>query len=1143
MRWWGWLLAACMAQGLAPRETHRDSLPVIRGLRVPEADLHPRQGRHQRRSGFVRKVRRPLTPWATRLAEGEALAREKSVTGPELGGPGDLCHGRVREGVAPVQPGEQRIREQHCERRLRRLGDLEVVERVALGPCRWQARPRPERLSDGAAAADPQVDDSQWAVVETGGSFGTAEQPWSTWLRFSLPARPVESDELGALYLRTDGEGLVHLRGLAWQGVDGNHQVIPLPDVDGGDPVPVAVEWVGGPRRLEACEWRRLNRAALTARVGLDLLWNTVRALPQDHAAKIPLLQLLDRTLTSLPWEAERDELRAAAVEAWRKAWQRVRDLPGAPEGRVHLVGQSHIDVAWLWPLAETERKTGRTFATALNLMRLYPHYLFTATQPVLYAWLEQRHPDLFRRMAVAVAAGRWEPLGPMWVEPDGNVPSGESFARQLLWGQRYFRQTFGQSSQAAWLPDTFGFAGTLPQILLQGGVTQFATTKLSWNQSNRIPADRFWWEGLDGTRVLAQMYTHFNGDLQAGALRGLWQGTQPKETTPETLYAYGYGDGGGGPTLDMLERAALLLEQPLPGVPRLSTGPTAEFFARAHREAQEAGEELPVWNGELYLELHRGTYTSQGRTKRNNRLSEQLYREAEIWAALARLGGHGPAQADLAEGWQLLLRNQFHDILPGSGIRQVYEDADRHYAQVIESGQAVRSRALAALAARVGPAAQPAGILARFAVFNSLPWTRDGVVELALPTGTEGPLHVRDEAGEVCPSQPLGPGHLLVAVRGIPAVGYRTLEVRVGAVAARASGLEAGSRHLQNDRLRAEIDEQGRILRLYDRVADREVLLPGQAGNELLAFDDTPLNWDAWDIDFFYTERVERLGAGATVRLAESGPVRARLEVEIPYRNSTIRQMYTLSCLDGSLDIPTEIDWHEHHRLLKASFPLRVCTTEATYEIPYGHIRRPTHRNTSWEWAHFEVAGQRWADLSEGDWGTALLNDGRYGYDAHGSTLRLSLLKSATHPDPEADQGQHRFTYALLPHAEDWRRGGVAERAAALNAPLQVVPVEIEGTGSLPASHSWLGVDRPGVSLEALKGAEDDPEALILRLVEWNGSRRPVTVRLPSGVRSAERVNLLEDPVDVPGPAVRGAELTVPLRPHEIVSLRVRLV
>lgn len=1036
-----------------------------------------------------------------------------------------------------MQPSEQRIREQKVERALKRLDGIEIAERRPLGPCRWWSGPRRDDPREAIAPAGPSFDDQQWASAEVGQECGDPEEPWSLWLRLRVPLTPVPPESWSGIYLRiAGGEGLCFLDGHPLQGVDGNHDTVLLPKGSGQDAV-LALEWSGGRRRIEALEWRRIDRGALTARVGFQMLWEAMRALPADHVARVPLLLLLDGALGDLPWDSE-TALAPMVAAAWEVAWRHASDLPGSPEGALHLVGQSHIDVAWLWPLAETERKTARTASTALNLMARYPHYLFTQTQPVLYEFLRDRYPEVSVAVGQAVQTGRWEPLGGMWVEPDGNLPSGEAFARQILLGQRYFRERFGRGSTVCWLPDTFGFAWTLPQLLVQGGMRAFATTKLSWNQTNRLPADRFWWEGLDGTRVLAQMYTEFNGNLQPGSLRHLWQNTQPKETTPENLYAYGFGDGGGGPTIEMLERLELLLQGPLPGIPRVTVGPTDDFFDRALAST----ENLPVWNGELYLELHRGTYTSQARTKSNNRQAEQLYRQAELWSTLARLTGGGPGQRELDHGWRLLLRNQFHDILPGSGIRKVYEDADTDYAVAFRSGEDVRRAALAAIAGRIAAGAETQGAIARHAVFNSLPWSHDGVVAFELPEDAPVQIHARDDAGEILPCQVLGHGarrSILVAVRGIPPVGYRTVAVQAGAAPAptTVTPVTAGPTFLENAHLRAEFDAQGRIARLVDKDNGRDVFTPGESGNALRVYEDRPVNWDAWDIDFYYPEQGETLGAGARVTLRETGPVRATIEVEIPYHDSMIRHTYTLDCLDRCLRIPTVIDWHEHHRLLKASFPFQVRTTTATYEIPFGHIQRPTHRNTSWDWARFEVAGQRFADLSEGDWGVALLNDGRYGHDARDGVLSLSLLRSPTHPDREADQGISACTYAVYPHAGTWWQGGVLERASELNAGLRTCGAG--SSGDLPSSGSLLSIDRPGVTVEAVKAAEDGDGSVVVRLVEWRGSRGPARLTLPQDVTRAERCNLLEEPVGLAAPTVVGSEVTVPLRPYEIVTLR----
>ncbi|MGI8983369.1 MAG: alpha-mannosidase, partial [Acidimicrobiales bacterium] len=705
------------------------------------------------------------------------------------------------------------------------------------------------------------------------------------------------------------------------------------------------------------------------------------------------------------------DNVAATAADG-RAALARALDRPAAPDAhRISAVGHAHIDTAWLWPQREAARKCARSFANAVALMEEYPQFEFVCSAARHLAWVEERYPALFERIRERVETGQFRPAGGMWVEADCNVPSGESLVRQLVHGQRWFLSRFGHECREAWLPDGFGFPATLPQILAEAGIGWFVTQKLSWNEVNRFPHHTFWWEGLDGTRIRAHFppADTYNGDM---TLPELLRAPAQAGAGTRSLYPFGHGDGGGGPTRDMVEAA--LRAADLAGAPRVALESHTDFFAAV--EADPAP--LPVWVGDLYLEKHRGTFTSQAAVKDGNRRGEVALAAAELWCTVRPDGVRWPAD-ELDRAWKLLLANQFHDILPGSSIHWVYEQAAADHAQVRAAADSLATDAMAAIAAQV----DTTGAVQPLVWFNPSPYER------RRPGGT------------------------------VPPMGYAVLDrIELDTVGV-GPALEVGEQWISNGILRVEWDAAGALTSVRDLENDREVLAEGRRGNVFHLHHDRPREYDAWDVDRGYLDDFEELTGPVEIGLlaASSGQVRFQRR----FGESSIVQLLVLPPGARRLNFVTTVHWHERHRFLKVAFPVDVHTDRATLEIQFGHVSRPTHQNTSWEQARFEVCAHRWADLSEAGYGVALLNDSKYGYDVRGDTLRLSLLRSPTAPDPECDQGRHHFTYALLPHAGDPFAGGVLEEASDLNTPLQLVSVGRD-PGPIPPTGSFLPVDNP---------------------------------------------------------------------------------
>ncbi|HEX7541884.1 MAG TPA: alpha-mannosidase, partial [Anaerolineales bacterium] len=752
----------------------------------------------------------------------------------------------------------------------------------------------------------------------------------------------------------------------------------------------------------------------------------------------------------------------------------------GDAQFNLSAVGHAHIDTAWLWPLAETERKCIRTFSSAVSYMEDYPEYKFACSQAQQYEWIKQKTPGLYEKIKERIKEGRFIPSGGSWVEPDCNIPSGESLVRQFLFGQRFFRQEFGITCREFWEPDVFGYSAALPQILRGVGMPYFLTIKLSWSQFNKIGAHTFWWEGLDGSRVL----THFppaddyNAMADVAAVLKSSNNYRDIDRSNESYMLFGYGDGGGGPTKAMLEQIRRM--ENLDGLPKVSLRTPNDFFTRLEADAKD----LTTWVGELYLELHRGTYTTQARNKLYNRQSEFLLHDVEFLSAVAHaLQGSAYPSQELSRLWKLVLTNQFHDIIPGSSIPEVYKDSTRDYEDILSSGKALRQQAVQAVMGT-------AGSKANVAVINTLGIERTEVV--ALPAGTTA---VQTSAA----GEPLGVVHA-------PSLGYHIAPAQ--GVAQKVKVVESGQTIiLENEMVCATFTPRGGLVSLFDKRAGRESIEPGTEANHFVLFDDDPTNWDAWDVDVFHLEKRSEVGGAQSVRVVEHGPLRAAVEFEITLSPvSTLKQTVTLSAISPRLDFANEVEWHEAHKFLKVEFPLAVRAVNATYEVQFGHLQRPTHFNTSWDMARFEVCGHKWADLSETGFGVSLINDSKYGHAAHGNVLRLSLLRSPKMPDPNADMGHHAFRFALLPHAGTFQDAGVVAEAFRFNVPLLV-----SATQAAPAEVSFFNVDNPAVVIDTVKKAEDS-DAIIVRMYEAHGSRGKVTLTSSLPVKAAARVNLLEE-------------------------------
>ncbi len=1030
---------------------------------------------------------------------------------------------------------------------------LAYQHRRVLKPFRYQAIDEPNEQ-----ILNPKLDDSDWPVIQTLTYWGGQNINFVMRGEFTVPSE-FDASSPAALFLPlgdagefSHPEALVYIDGVPHAAIDRHHQEFVLaPHHCDGHPHRLVLHgWTGfmgamwnEPGKqlfMRECAvvqihqpTRDLLAVARTALEAADLL-------DEHEPAKTRLFNALDAAYRILDTREPFGESFYASVPAAMAVLrQGIADAGPPLDVEIIAAGHAHIDVAWLWTLAETRRKAGRTFHTVMRMMEQFPDYHFTQSQPQLYDYVQQDYPALFKDIKQRVADGRWEPIGGMWVEADCNITGPESLARQFLLGRTFFRDHFGPDAESPvlWLPDVFGYTWSLPQLIKLAGLEYFFTIKIGWNQVNKMPYDSFWWQGLDGTKVLTHFSTSpedprdgvpgrqdlentatYNAQLAAFTALGSWVKLKHKAAQKTMLMSYGYGDGGGGPTHEMNENAQEL--RAFPALPRVKQGKVIDFFRRLEAES---GDKLPTWNSELYLEIHRGTYTTQSRSKRAHRKSEFLLHDAEFLATLASLldADYDYPHETLHQAWRLLCLNQFHDIIPGSSINAVYVESEQQYEEIRALATVVRSSAIEILQQRVG-----------------------GEVTLINPTGFarndlafwEGKLPPSQRFAEDVYTQPVA-GGTLIGCAEISPYSAHPLALTSGASPRPDSGrfpLHATPTLLENSYLRVEFNEAGDISRIYDKACQREVLPLGAVANEFQAFEDRPLNWDAWDIDIFYEDKLFLAEPADSIVVVEEGPLRATIEIQRRILNSHFTQRISLTYNRPQLDFDTTFQWQERHILLKTAFPVDVLSPVATYEIQWGSVQRPTHRNTSWDWARFETAAQKWVDLSEGGYGVALINDCKYGHDIHDNVIRLSLLRGTTQPDPEADKGEHRFAYSLFPHANDSQLNPaeIAQVAYTFNDPLIAVTTNAP-TGQ---SQDALVVLPPNIVVETIKRAEDG-NGVIVRFYECNRQRGRVTVQVNFAIKEAHLCNLLEENQETL--AVKGQSVELHVRPFEIVTVR----
>lgn len=931
-----------------------------------------------------------------------------------------------------------------------------------------------------------------------------------------------------------NGEACVYMDGVPYHGLDRHHQeILLLNEAKGGEKFEIVVEAESGkpwsPEPHPAVEFARAEIAKVNTEVreywyNLDLLLKLAEELPEESPRRAKIIYTLNKSVDAFDYNSTDDETLRKSALAANEILKPLLDCKATDSAMtLAVVGHSHIDVGWLWPYRETVRKCSRTFSTVLRLMEQYPEFIFSQGQAQLYAFTKEKYPKLYEQIKKRVREGRWDVTGCMWVEADCNLSSGESLVRQVLTGKNFFKAEFGVNTNVLWLPDVFGYSAALPQILKRAGIPYFATNKIHWSQFNKPPYGTFYWKGLDGSRVLAHFPPsgNYNGIPEPKRLCAFVREFQDKDRADEILFTFGHGDGGGGPENNHLE--LLRREKSLEGLPRCEMKSIPDFF-----KSIDNGADYHEWSGELYLEYHRGTYTTQARNKKANRRAEFLYRDAEMFGVLAEPFGFPYPAEEIKEQWKGILLHQFHDVIPGTSIRQVYEDTEKMYETIHSAGESIRRNALQAIAGKIDTSGEGKAVV----VFNSLSWDRTDIARVPLPDSDD--YSILDSGGKEIPSQVAG-GEIMFAAT-VPSCGYRVYRL-VNRKPSAKNGLKASKTGIENRFYKIKLDNKGLIKSLILKETGRELIPEGARTNVLQIFEDKPLDWPAWDIDFYYEDKGEDITDVQSIEAADEGPVSASVEICRAYGNSKFKQKIILYADTPRIDIENWVDWNEKQKLLKAAFPADVNANTARYEIQFGNVERPTHRNTSWEFAKFEVCAHKWADISEQGFGLSLMNDCKYGHSANANTISLTLLRSAKEPDPLADMGEHTFTYSLMPHKGNYVEAETVRRAYELNAPLLALTVE-PSKGSLPQCKSFISADARNVVLETVKRAENE-NAVILRFYECHNSRSKVNVKLGLPFKKITECSLMEDDFAEVSPAESGFSFEI--KPFEIRTFKLK--
>lgn len=948
--------------------------------------------------------------------------------------------------------------------------------------------------------------DGQWRDYPQGTYFGSKNRYYTVRSQFSIPSEWQEQTVALQLYSNlgewdntTNPQMKIYLNGEYIQAADVNHKQVILEEKwrTVGE-IELIVELFSGREEKQFPLYVNLLAIdPIVQKVCTDFstVFEAWRAIRKFGGAELRYQKVLSETANALDFRVANSPEFYAGIKKAEAILADIYELKAVPEQKVTAVGHTHIDLAWLWTVQQAIEKGERSFQTVMKLMDEYPEYTFIQSQPQMYQFIKDNYPELYQAIKEKIKEGRWEAEGAMWVEADCNLTSGESLVRQILHGKRFLQQEFGKDSQILWLPDVFGYSAALPQLLKKSNTPYFMTTKLSWNQYNQIPYDSFYWQGIDGSRVLTHFittisegysptpyYATYNGLLDPYTVKGSFERYQQKLVHDEIMIAYGYGDGGGGPTREMLE-CQRRLQKTLPDMPTITGNSATSFFERL--EKTFADQKAPVWFGELYFEYHRGTLTSIGKNKKYNRQGEFLLQTLEkLYTAY---GSEHYPQEKLEKLWKNLLLNQFHDILPGSAIEEVYDVTDKEYAALFAEGQELIEKLVTASKTVI-------------TLYNPLGIARETVVALPMTAGQKALLN-----GVELVTQKAHDGQMLAKIPQLASLGTAAIDLEDTAATA-VTVSEALQSEFETADFNVLFNEAFEIISLFDKRNQREIVPQGEVLNQLVVYEDLPMNYDAWDIDVYYDQKAWVVADLLSAAVVERGAIRDTLQITRRFETAQISQLIHFYHGTGRIDFETVIDWTLHHLLLKAQLPIAVNTLEATYDIQFGNVKRAIHKNTSWDLARFESCGQKWVDLSEGNYGVSVLTDSKYGFSTDFQKIGVTLIKSATDPYPQADQGRHEFTYSLYAHAGDWKTGQTMAQALDLNVPA------LAFSGTLPqVMDSFMAVDQENILLDTVKKAEDD-ETVIVRLYEYHNAA--VTARLSAAqpIKKAVLCNLLEE-------------------------------
>ncbi len=952
-------------------------------------------------------------------------------------------------------------------------------------------------------------------------------------------------------WAQTNPQLIFFANGKTVQGMDSNHQYVKIAEkAKGGEHFDVCIN-----AHTDAFTYR--GQVRMRAKLNVmdtdvyKLIYHVKAPLEvanlydADNSAHIEIIKTLTEAINminiSLPYG---DEFKKGVLAAIKYLEENLygKDDTGVT---VSAIGHTHIDVAWLWRLRQTRDKTGRTFATVLKMMEENPAYKFISSQAQLYDYVKKDYPEVYEGIKSRVREGKWEIEGGMWVEADTNVSSGESLIRQFLVGKRFFRKEFDRDCKILWLPDVFGYTAALPQIMKKCGIDYFMTTKISWNEYTKIPYDTFMWAGIDNSAVLShfipsqdydaepsgKIMTTYNGYLNPNQVMGGWRRYQQKDLNKNILFSYGHGDGGGGPTQAMVEYGNRM-EAGIQGCPKVKYEFAGEYFKRLESEVAN-NKRLSTWHGELYLEFHRGTLTSQARNKRYNRKTEVLYQDTENAAVLASVttdNGFGKyPKTGLDNGWEIILLNQFHDIIPGSSIKSVYDDSKEQYDAIITEGNYMLNNALERVAAGVKSSGRSV------VVFNTLGYKRSEVVVCDFPVGFDFTLV--DSNGSTVPYQKTHDGKMCFFAENVPSKGYKTYLVtavtyETKATAATVNGNKVTSKHFD-----INFDDSMNIVKLLHKKSGRLVAPAGKALNQIIAYEDVPFGHPAWDVNAYFDEVASPINEVLNARVVENGPVRTVLKVDKRFRSSLYTQYYIIYNDIDRIDVQNVVDWKESYYIVKAVFPVDVNAVKATYDIQFGNIERVTHRNTLADFAQFEVSAQKWADLSDNSFGLSILNDCKYGYDIKDNQVRLSLIRCQNSPQPDQDKEMHYFTYSIYPHQGNVSQSDVVNQSYSLNYPLYSAVTE--GVGENPDEFSLFSVDKSNIIIETVKKCEDSDEIIIRLFETWNKSTNAAFITA-SLIDKAYECDMMEEN-DAPLEIVNNV-IDLSFKPFEIKTIKIRL-